>query len=59
MPHSKAEDGLTQEEPVGNIPAEGADEQDQDDLTAKRRTFLEHAKEAMDEHETLDRLLAQ
>ena len=46
--------------PATPPPPEGADEQDQEDPTTKReKTFLEHAKDAMDEHETLGKLLGQ
>ena len=60
MPNSRAEEGPTREEPGGAIPPETADEQDQGGpATNRTKTFLEHCEDAMNEHDTLGRLLAQ
>ena len=50
----------TREAPDTAAPAEGKGEQDQEGPATNRdKTLLEHAEEAMDEHTTLDRLLAR
>ncbi len=60
MTNSRAEEGPSREESGGAVPPEAADEQDQDGPTTNRKkTFLQHAEDAMEEHETLGRLLAQ
>ena len=60
MPSSRAEKEPSREEPGSTIPPADADEQDQDGpTTSHKKTFLQQAKDAMDEHETLGRLLAQ
>ena len=57
--NSPAGEETMQEEPGGTIAAEGADEQNQDDPTAKReKTSLKHTEDSMDEHVELGRLLA-
>ena len=54
MPHGQAEEEPSREKP------ETAGEQEQDGPTTNRKkTFLEHCEDAMDEHETLGRLPAQ
>ena len=59
MPSSRDEEEPSREEPGNAIPPEGTDEQDQDGPTTKRKkTFLEHAEDAMNEHKTLGKLLA-
>ena len=60
MPNTRAEEEPSREEPGNAIVPEGADEQDQDGpATNRKRTFLEHCESAMNEHATLDRLLAE
>ena len=60
MPNRRAEEGPTREEPCDAIHAESTDEQDQDGPTMNRkRTFLKHCEDAMNEQDTLGRLLAQ
>ena len=59
MPDNRAEES-SQEEPGTAIPPESTDGQEQD---AQRghggKTFLEHARESMEEHAELGRLLAE
>ena len=58
QPETKEE--LPREEPGTAVPAEGKGGQDQDGLdTAREKTFLQHAKDAMEEHDLLGRLLAR
>ena len=60
MPNSPAEQEPSQEEPSNSIPPEGANKQEQDGPRGHGgKTFMEHAKEAIDEHHTPGRLLAQ
>ena len=60
MPDNRAEQEPSQEETSAAMPPESADEQDQDaPIGHGGKTFLEHAKEAVDEHDILGRLLAE
>ena len=60
MPHNRAEKELSREEPGNANSPDGAGEQDQDGPTMNRKkTFLEHREDAMNEHVLLGRLLAQ
>ena len=60
MPHSRKEKEPLREEPGAATFPESADEQDQDGPRGHSgKAFLEHAKEAIDEHHTPGRLLAQ
>ena len=60
MPNTRPEKEPSRAGPGNLTPADGTDEQEQD---AQRghggKTFLEHARESIIEHETLGRLLAQ
>ena len=59
MPNSRAEEGPSPEEP-GRATAEGKGGQNQDGAATNReKTFLEHARDSMDEHDLLGRLLGQ
>ena len=59
MPDNRAEQEPSQEEPCNLTPAESADGQNQEGPRGHGgKTFLEHARESMEEHETLGRLLA-
>ena len=60
MPNSRAEQGPSREEPGNAMPPESADGQDQEGPRGHdRKTFLEHARDSMNEHAELGRLLAQ
>ena len=60
MPDNRPEGEPIREEPGIAIPPESADEQDHDALRGRgEKTFLEHARESMEEHAELGRLLAQ
>lgn len=60
MPDTPAEQKRPWEEPGTAIVPEYADEQDQETPRGHGgKTFLEHARESMNEHETLGRLPAQ
>ena len=60
MSNSRAEEEPSREEPGYATPPEGTDEQEQDGpATNRKKTFLEHCEDAMNEHKTLGRLLAQ
>ena len=59
-PNSRAEEEPSREEPGNAISPESADEQEQDGpATNRKKTFLEHCEDAVNEHETLGRHLAQ
>ncbi|MYC37031.1 MAG: hypothetical protein F4X66_08985 [Chloroflexi bacterium] len=58
MPDNRPEKEPSQEEPGTAIPPELTDEQAQDAPRGHDgKTFMEHARESMEEHETLGRLL--
>ena len=60
MPENRPEQEPPQEELHTAIPPESADEQSQEDPKGHGgRTFLEHAKESMEEHAKLGMLLAE
>ena len=60
MPNSRAEKEPSREKPGNAIIPETADEQDQDGpVTNRKSTSLERREDAMAEHATLGRLLAQ
>jgi len=60
MQDTQPEQGPPQDEPGTAIPPESADAQDQDAPRGHGgKTLLEHARESMDEHDTLGRLLAE
>ena len=60
MPLDPVEKEPPREEPGIATPPKSADGQDQDAPRGHGgKTFLEHARESMEEHETLGRLLAQ
>ena len=60
MPDNRPDEEPPREEPGGATPPEFADGQDQDaPIGHGGKTFLEHAREAVDEHDILGRLLAE
>ena len=60
MPHSRAEEEPSRENPGNYMPPEGADERGQlNPTTNKEKTFLEHAEDSMNEHDLMGRLRAQ
>ena len=60
MTDNQAEEETTQEESGAAIVPEAADERDQDSPRGQGgKTFLRHARESMEEHAELGRLLAE
>ena len=60
MPYSREEEEPSPEEPCTAVHAGGKGAQDQDyPETGREKIFLGNAKDAMDEHDLLDRLPAK
>ncbi len=60
MPNRTAEEESTPEEPHATTTPKATDEQDQDGPRGHDgKSFMEHAHDVMEEHETLLRLLAE